>query len=188
MTKKIDILSDSQPIRQQRIISYIISIVGNYYDMDDNYYYTKYRKREIVFARQVAMYLTCKYSTMTLGKIGAKFGNKDHATVLHAKKVVKDLIVTYDKIKKQIEEIENLIKLNYVAINKSLHLNKNFYFIDFNDHFSIKVNNHKGLILTGFTKEEIDQISNVINGIIDQKEHKNTGLYILEKKMSQDGK
>lgn len=180
--KQIDMLSDSTPVKQYRIMNYIIKIVGNYYEMKDNYTYTKNRKREIVFARQVAMYLISKYSSMTLEKIGSKFGNKNHATILHAKKTIAGMIETYNDIKNQIEEIENLIKLNYIAIDKSVHLSNDFYYIDFNDHHSIKINNRKGIILTGFTEYEKTKIIESIAGIVDQREHKNTGLYILEKK------
>jgi hypothetical protein len=181
--KSINMLSNSQPVKEERLINYIIKIVGNYYDMDDNYCYTKYRKREIVFSRQVAMYLIMKYSKkITLEKIGSKFGNKNHATVLHAKKIVQGMIDTYANVKKQIEEIENIVKLNYIAIDKSVRLNNDFYFIDFNDHHSIKINNNKGIILSGFTEEELLRIIKIIENITDQRDHKNTGLYILEKK------
>lgn len=180
--KQIEVLSDSNPIKQQRIMNYIVKIVGNYYEMQENYTYTKNRKREIVFARQVAIYLLCKYSSMTLSKIGSKFGNKNHATILHAKKTITDMLETYNDVKTQIEEIENLIKLNYIAIDKSVHLNNDFYYIDFNNHHSIKINNRKGIILTGFTEYERSKIMDSIAGIIDQREHINTGLYILEKK------
>lgn len=51
----------------------------------------KTRKREIVEARQVAMYLAKKNSKESLAQIGATIGKKDHATVLHACKTVENL-------------------------------------------------------------------------------------------------
>lgn len=50
----------------------------------------KSRKREIVEPRQVGMYLNKKYTPLSLGNIGARY-RKDHATVLHAYKTVKNL-------------------------------------------------------------------------------------------------
>lgn len=43
------------------------------------------RRREIVFPRQVAMYLCCKLTLKSLPYIGRKFGGRDHTTVLHAR-------------------------------------------------------------------------------------------------------
>ncbi|MCF8339209.1 MAG: hypothetical protein K9I74_14625 [Bacteroidales bacterium] len=52
------------------------------------------RKREIVEARQMAMYLYKKHTKFSTPVIGGKFG-RDHATVLHAQKVMKQLASAY---------------------------------------------------------------------------------------------
>lgn len=54
----------------------------------------KTRNREIVEARQVAMFLSKQNTKESLAKIGRTIGNKDHATVLHACKTVENLIET----------------------------------------------------------------------------------------------
>lgn len=54
------------------------------------------RKREIVQARQIAMYLSKKHTENSLSRIGEIIGKKDHATVLHACKTVKDQM-EYDR-------------------------------------------------------------------------------------------
>ena len=51
----------------------------------------KTRKREIVQARQLAMFFSKQYTTASLATIGEEIGNKDHATVLHACKTVSNL-------------------------------------------------------------------------------------------------
>ncbi|MDD2525736.1 MAG: chromosomal replication initiator protein DnaA, partial [Bacteroidales bacterium] len=58
--------------------------------------FTKSRKREIVQARQIAMYLAKKHTEYSLSRIGEILGKKDHATVLHACKTVKNQM-EYDK-------------------------------------------------------------------------------------------
>lgn len=181
---KRKMLSNSRAIKDDRIIEYVIAIVGKFYSVDNLYTSIKSRKREYVFARQVAMYLISKYSTATLEKIGAQFAGKDHATVLHAKKVINNLIDTDRTVKGQIKDLENIIKLNTKAIIGNLDLNDHFYYIDFNNYTSIKINNEKGIVLTGFSDEEVERLKQHLKaGIeLESKKHENTGLYILEEK------
>lgn len=65
------------------------------------------RIREVVRTRQVAMYLCKKLTGASLAEIGAFFGGKNHATVLHAIAMVEELI-NYDPVmKRMINKIEN---------------------------------------------------------------------------------
>lgn len=52
------------------------------------------RKREVVQARQLGMYLLWLFTNYSLQEIGRIFGGKDHATVLHSKKTVTNLSET----------------------------------------------------------------------------------------------
>jgi chromosomal replication initiation ATPase DnaA len=54
----------------------------------------KTRKREFVIGRQLCHYLSKKYTKTSLAIIGKRFGNKDHATVLHSNRTISDLIET----------------------------------------------------------------------------------------------
>lgn len=173
------ILEESKDKIDERIVNYIVFIVGKYFDVQENYYNTKNRKREIVFARQTSMYLILKYTDLTLKKIGKFFG-KDHATVIHGKNTVLDLIESDKKIENQIKELENIIDLKSKSMIEQISLDNDFYYIDFNNHVSIKLKNDKGIILTGFTEDEINELKKDFE-IINSREHKNTGLYILEK-------
>jgi chromosomal replication initiator protein len=65
----------------------------------------KSRKREIVWARQLAMFILRKKTKMSLSKIGELCGNKDHATVLHACKSISNLIETDSYFRKKYNEI-----------------------------------------------------------------------------------
>ena len=65
------------------------------------------RKREVVQARQIAMYFAKKYTKDSLTNIGNVIGKRNHATVLHACKTVQDLIETDKSFRRTIEEIEN---------------------------------------------------------------------------------
>lgn len=68
--------------------------------------HTLSRKREIVQARQVTMYMSKMYTEMSLAQIGTVIGKKNHATVLHARRIVKDQIEVDKAFRGQIAEIE----------------------------------------------------------------------------------
>jgi hypothetical protein len=55
---------------------------------------SKTRKREVVEARQIAMVLCMVFLKSTLAATGQKFGGRDHSTVIHAKRVVQDMLDT----------------------------------------------------------------------------------------------
>ena len=92
-------------------IESIINKVCERYKFDESVLHSKSRKREIVQVRQIAMYLAKKHTENSASKIGHLIGNRDHATVLHACKIVKDLIEVDKTFKAEIDEIESSFKL-----------------------------------------------------------------------------
>lgn len=84
----------------------IIEKVCAYYKIDISTIHTKTRKREVVQVRQIAMYLAKKHTETSSSKIGQMIGKKDHATVLHACKIIKDQVEVDKAFKSEIEAIE----------------------------------------------------------------------------------
>ncbi len=72
---------------------------------------TKTRKREIVTARQIAMYFAKQYTTASLTTIGEQIGGKDHATVLHACKTIENLSDTERQFRGKLYVIQEKIEL-----------------------------------------------------------------------------
>jgi len=91
-------------------IDYIQKVVCNFYDIPQQMLLSNTRKREIVQARQVAMFYSKSLTKSSLASIGAQIGGKDHATVLHACKTVNNLIDTDKQFKSQMDEIEKKLK------------------------------------------------------------------------------
>lgn len=85
----------------------IIDKVCGYFHVDSSVMHSKTRKREVVQVRQVAMYLAKKHTDTSLSKIGQLIGDRDHATVLHACKIVRDLVEVDKDFCAEIKEIEN---------------------------------------------------------------------------------
>ena len=92
-------------------IDYIKNIVCDYFSITVDEINSKTRKREIVQARQLAMYFSKKHTKASLANIGMQCGNKDHATVLHAYRTVTDLLDTDKQFKIYVEELEKKIKV-----------------------------------------------------------------------------
>ena len=91
-------------------IDYIQKVVCNFFEIPSDSLQSKTRKREIVQARQVAMFFSKNLTKASLATIGAQIGGKDHATVLHACKTVNNLLETDKLFKGQIDEIEKKLK------------------------------------------------------------------------------
>ena len=92
-------------------IDYIQKVVCNYYSIGIEQLQSKTRKREIVQARQVAMFFSKTLTKSSLATIGSQIGGKDHATVLHACKTVNNLIETDKRFRLQVDEIEKKLKM-----------------------------------------------------------------------------
>src|SRR5918995_1445356 len=68
------------------------------------------RSRVLVTARQIAMYLCRELTDMSLPKIGQQFGGRDHTTVMHADKKIRQLMAERRQIFNQVTELTNRIK------------------------------------------------------------------------------
>ncbi len=93
-------------------IDYIQQAICNYFEIPMEKLKSKSRKRETVQARQLAMYFSKLYTKSSLAVIGNKCGNKDHATVLHACKTVKNLVDTDKNFKKHVEELNGILSVD----------------------------------------------------------------------------
>ena len=62
----------------------ITEYICKYYNMDASVLYSQSRSREVVNARNIAMYLIRRMTNLSLVDIGKKFGGRDHSTVLHS--------------------------------------------------------------------------------------------------------
>lgn len=100
------IVTDSQ---SDISVSRIQEIVCDYFNLPHDAIQSKTRKREIVQARQIAMYMSRNLTKVSLASIGAQIGGKDHATVLHAYNTVCDLIDTNRTFKQYITDIEKIL-------------------------------------------------------------------------------
>lgn len=64
------------------------------------------RKKHLAFARQFAMTLAYRGTNMSLTEVGACFGNRNHATVIHAMRVIDDHFDTSDMMRQVMDSIK----------------------------------------------------------------------------------
>jgi chromosomal replication initiator protein len=93
-------------------IDYIQKVVCDYFDLNIETLRSKTRKREVVQARQIAMYFAKQLTKASLATIGMHCGGKDHATVLHACRTVNNLMETDKHFRAYIEDLQKKINLN----------------------------------------------------------------------------
>ena len=84
-------------------------VVCDYFNITRDTLLSKSRKRQIVQARQIAMYMTRNLINCSLSTIGAEIGGKDHATVLHACTTVSDLMSTDKEFRQYVTDIEKML-------------------------------------------------------------------------------
>ena len=110
MAKRVlkDMVKDSNT---QISIESIQNYVCDYFGIDTNKVREKTRKQEIVEARQIAMYLSKKFTKSSLKTIGLHFGGRDHSTVIHAISTVEERISTSAKHKRMVEELHQRIEV-----------------------------------------------------------------------------
>ncbi|MGV8964508.1 MAG: chromosomal replication initiator protein DnaA [Candidatus Saccharimonadaceae bacterium] len=87
----------------------IQDVVCEYFNIKKELIQSKSRKREIVQARQVAMYFTKAHTEMSLSQIGTHIGKRNHATVLHACNTVRNLLDVDKTFRSNVDEIERIL-------------------------------------------------------------------------------
>jgi len=91
-------------------IERIQKLVCEYFEVPVEMVKSKIRKREIVQARQISMYLAKSYTNSSLKSIGHFFGGRDHSTVIYACQTVEDLIETDKQFKAYVQDILKKLK------------------------------------------------------------------------------
>jgi len=98
-------------------LEYLQKIVTEHYNVSLESLKSKTRKKEIVIARQVVMYLAKQYTNHSLKSIGHYCGGRDHSTVIHALQAVNNMLDTEPQFRSSFEELKGKIKLNLPGVS-----------------------------------------------------------------------
>ncbi|RRO86474.1 chromosomal replication initiator protein DnaA [Corynebacterium bovis] len=88
----------------------IIEVVTGYFDLTVDELVGKGKTRKFTNARQIAMYLCRELTDLSLPKIGAAFGGRDHTTAMHAERKIRGTIKENRKTFDQVQELTQRIK------------------------------------------------------------------------------
>lgn len=99
-------------VSQQITIDIIHKVVCEYFKLPTESLKGSSRKREIAQARQIAMYISKKFTDKSLKAIGGYFGGRDHTTVIHACQAILNLMETDKNVQLSVIDIEKMLNTN----------------------------------------------------------------------------
>lgn len=107
-----NVLKDIFPERSALPISVttIQREVCKFYSLNHSQLVGNKRSQAIVYPRQIAMYLSRELTDLSLPRIGAEFGGRDHTTVMHAQAKIEKLINAERDVYNQIQTLTNTIR------------------------------------------------------------------------------
>jgi len=96
--------------KKEVTVDSICDLVCEHYNLSKELLFSKTRKRDIAQPRQIAMYLARKHTKSALDFIGMTIGNRDHATVMHADTLIKNLLGHDKTIMEDVAILEKRMK------------------------------------------------------------------------------
>lgn len=88
----------------------VVKTISDYYNLEESAIYEKTRRKEIVKARQVVMYLLREDFNVSYPLIGQKLGGKDHTTVIHSYLKIKSEIKNNPQLLQELDQIRIMFK------------------------------------------------------------------------------
>lgn len=88
----------------------VVKTISDYYNLEESAIYEKTRRKEIVKARQVVMYLLREDFNVSYPLIGQKLGGKDHTTVIHSYLKIKEDLKNDSQLMQELEQIRIMFK------------------------------------------------------------------------------
>jgi chromosomal replication initiator protein len=105
-----NLLKNNMKPKKNMAIKDVVKIVSEYYKLEETSVYEKTRKKEIVKARQVIMYLLREDFSVSYPLIGQKLGGKDHTTVIHSCLKIKMDLKNDPQLMQELEQIRIMFK------------------------------------------------------------------------------
>jgi chromosomal replication initiator protein len=87
----------------------VIEIVSNYYNTNPGLISGKTRRQDIVYPRQICIYVLRDFLNVSYQAIGEKLGGRDHTTIMHSYEKVKKEKETNPQINKELDEIKQIL-------------------------------------------------------------------------------
>ncbi|MCB9808882.1 chromosomal replication initiator protein DnaA [Candidatus Nomurabacteria bacterium] len=110
LEKAKEIIKNSVRSKKQISAEDIVHVVSRFYNIDHSLIYDKTRRKEVVRARQIVMYLLREDYSISFPHIGRELGGRDHTTVIHSCNKVADELKESPALGQEIEEIRSMLQ------------------------------------------------------------------------------
>ncbi len=110
LTEVKNLLKNNIRPKRNIAIKDVVKVVSGYYKLEESSIYEKTRRKEIVRARQVVMYLLREDFNVSYPLIGQKIGGKDHTTVIHSCLKIKNDLKNDPQLTQELEQIRVMFK------------------------------------------------------------------------------
>lgn len=87
----------------------IIKVVAGFYNISPDQIYDKTRKKEIVYVRQVIMYILREFYNISYPAIGKEIGGRDHTTVIHSYERIQENLKGNPNLQQEIDQIKAVL-------------------------------------------------------------------------------
>jgi len=105
-----NVLKNNIKPKRSVAIKDVVKIVSDHYNLEESSVYEKTRRKEIVRARQIVMYILREDFNVSYPLIGQKLGGKDHTTVIHSYLKIKEDIKNDPQLLQDLEQIRVMFK------------------------------------------------------------------------------
>jgi hypothetical protein len=167
-------------LTENEVVEYIKQIVLIYLNAPPEYYTKKTRKHEVLKIKQYACYFAKRHTSLSNKTIADLFNLKNHSSIISLVKKI-DGYATFDKqAKKELKEIEDIIRLKGLSKNNKVDFEK-YYYINMNDFKSVRENPERAIVFIGYNDNEIiDLLRNKPESRFEIVNHKHTQKFILD--------
>lgn len=169
-------------ITETDVVKFIKQICAMYFELPEEVYDRKTRKAEIIKVKHYAMYFCQKHTNLNFESIAHIFKLKSHSSINTTITKIDGLLDWDKRTRKEINDIETIIKLRGLAKGLRIDLQK-YYFINMDTLKSVRETSERAILFVGYSDDEIQEM---LGEGIDIREHKHTKKYILENNKKND--
>jgi chromosomal replication initiator protein len=91
-------------------IDQVLDVICGYFNVSRNDLYGNSRKRDILYPRQIAMYLLRELYDLPYKKIGSIFSGRDHSTVMNSYEKISVGIIQEESVLNDVQNIRNKVE------------------------------------------------------------------------------
>lgn len=161
------------------VVEFIKQIILIYLKAPEDYYERKTRKHEVLKVKQYACYFSKRHTALSNKTIAEKFNLKNHSSVIGLIKKIDGYALWDKQTKRELAEIETIIKLRGLSKNERIDFEKEYY-INMNNFKSVRETPERAIVFIGYDDNEIIELLQTSPEI---RQHSNTAKFILEQNL-----